>query len=98
MGVIFSPKEGQVWQDFIIHTDKRDQLYDFLKEQGIETMKNEYPFPILKLPKSIQYEKETLRLPIYPELTDKQVDYTINKIKEFYENTRHKILEKKKKQ
>ena len=64
---------------------KRDDLYNFLKENGIESMKNEYPFPIPKLPKSIQYEKETLRLPIYPELTDEQVLFIISKIKEFYD-------------
>ena len=78
-------QEGRVWQDFIIRTNKRDKLYDFLKKNGIETMKNEYPFPIPKIPKSIQYEKETLRLPIYPGLTVEEVLYVIKKIKEFIE-------------
>lgn len=76
---------GRVWQDFIIRTVQRDELYDFLKENGIETIKNEYHFPIPKLPKSVQYEKETLRLPIYPGLTDEQVSFVVEKIKEFYD-------------
>ena len=78
-------QKGRVYQDFIILIEKRDELYDFLKENGIETIKNEYPFPIPKLPKSVQYEKETLRLPIYPGLTDEQVSFVIEKIKEFYD-------------
>lgn len=82
-GILPQNSEGRVWQDFIIRINKRDELYDFLKENEIETMKNEYPFPIPKLPKSVQYEKETLRLPICPELTDSQIDYVIKKI---YEN------------
>lgn len=77
-------KPREIYQDFIIRTEDRDELYDFLKEAGIESIKNEYPFPIPKLPKSIQYEKETLRLPIYPELANDQIDYVIKKIIEFY--------------
>ena len=62
----------------------RGKLYDFLKSYGIETMKNEYPFPIPKGPKSLQYEAETLRLPINEVLTDDEVNYVIDKVKEFY--------------
>lgn len=77
--------EGRVWQDYIIRVEERDRLYDFLKEQGVETMKNEYPFPIEKLPKSLEYEAETLRIPCNEHLTDDEVSYVIAKIKEFYE-------------
>lgn len=81
--------EGRVWQDYIIRvpderTNSRNGLYDWLKSQGIETMKNEYPFPILKGPKSLQYEAETLRLPINEVITNEEVGYVIEKIKEFY--------------
>jgi dTDP-4-amino-4,6-dideoxygalactose transaminase len=75
----------RVWQDYIFRVyDKRDDLHKFLKEQGVETMLNEYPFPIPKGPKSLQYEAETLRLPINEVLTDEEVNYVIEKIKEFY--------------
>jgi hypothetical protein len=49
-GIVELPRtqEGRVWQDFCIKVDKRDELFDFLKAQGIETMKNEYPMPIGK--------------------------------------------------
>ena len=78
-------KEGRVWQDYIIRTEKRDELFDFLKAQGVETMKNEYPFspeyPKPTLAK--QYESETLRIPCNENLTNKEVDYVISKINEF---------------
>jgi UDP-2-acetamido-2-deoxy-ribo-hexuluronate aminotransferase len=77
--------EGRVWQDYIIRTDKRDELYEFLKEKGIETMKNEYPFPVPKLPKAKKYESETLRLPCNELLTDKEVEEVIINVNKFYE-------------
>lgn len=84
---IFLPNvgEGRVWQDFIINVgENRDKLYEFLKEQGIETMKNEYPMPIPKLSNAKKYEAKTLRLPINEVITDEEVDYVISKLKEFY--------------
>ena len=79
--------EGRTWQDYIIRTEKRDELYDFLKKNDIETMKNEYPMPVEKLPNAAKYEAETLRLPINEVITDDEVNYVIDKIKEFYEGT-----------
>lgn len=80
--------EGRVWQDYVIrcvgNPQKRDELFNFLKEKGIETMKNEYPFPIPKLPLSIAYEAETLRIPCNEHLTDREVEYVIEQIKSFY--------------
>lgn len=79
--------EGRVWQDFIIRcidNDQREKLYVFLKEMGVETMRNEYPFPIQKLPQSVEYEKNTLRLPIYEIITDAEVEYVIDCINKFY--------------
>lgn len=79
--------EGRVWQDFVIRTKnnkERDDLYSFLKENEIETMKNEYLFPIKKLPQSIKYESETLRIPCNEHLTDREVRLVIQYIKKFY--------------
>lgn len=75
---------GRVWQDYIIRTTKRDELYAFLKAKGIETMKNEYPFPIEKGEQSLQYEAETLRLPINELLINSEIDYVIEKVTEFF--------------
>ena len=76
----------RVWQDFIIRTDRRDELYNFLKENGIETMKNLYPFSpeYPKPPKAKEYEASTLRIPCYENLTNKEQDYVIETIKKFY--------------
>ena len=76
--------DNRVWQDFVIESGKRDELYEFLKEAGIETMKNGYPMPIGKLPVAQKYEENTLRIPINEVLTDEEQDYIIKKINEFY--------------
>lgn len=76
--------EGRIWQDYIIRTTKRNDLYQFLKDNGIETMKNNYPFPVSKLPLAQEYEDETLRLPCNELLEDFEVEYVIEKVKEFY--------------
>lgn len=76
---------GRVWQDFIIRTEKRDELFDYLKEQEIETMKNNYPFPIPKLPLAQKYEDETLRLPCNENITNEEVLEVIEKINQFFQ-------------
>ena len=85
-GIVGLPKntEDRVWQDFIVRTEKRDELFEFLKREGVETMKNEYPMPIGKMPVAEKYEKETLRIPCNDILTDKEVMYVCKKIKEFF--------------
>jgi len=78
---------GRVWQDFIISsTNNRDGFYDYLKEHGVETIKNEYPlaFKYPKLPVAQKYESETLRIPCNENLSNKEVEYVIKKIKDFY--------------
>lgn len=77
--------EGRVWQDYIIRTEKRDELYDYLMANGCEVMRNEYPMPCGKLPNAAKYEAETLRLPISEVHTDEEIEYVINCIKKFYE-------------
>lgn len=75
--------EIRVWQDFIIRTSKRNELYEYLKEHGIETMKNEYPMPVEKLPVAARYEAETLRLPLNEVVTDSEVREVIEHVNEF---------------
>ena len=85
-----------VYHNFVLLTDKRDQLQHYLGEQGIET-KIHYPIPLhvqpaaeylgYKLgdfPNTERYAKEMLSLPIYPELDDQEVDFVIEKILAFY--------------
>ena len=85
-GVELPPNtSGRIWQDFICRTPKRDELYTFLKEKGIETLKNNYPFPVPKLPLAQAYEDETLRLPCNELLEDSEVDEVIKQINGFYQ-------------
>jgi UDP-2-acetamido-2-deoxy-ribo-hexuluronate aminotransferase len=76
--------EGRVWQDYIIRTPRRDELYEFLKSKEIETLKNNYPFPVPKMPLAQKYEDETLRLPCNELLTDAEVDEVIKNVNEFF--------------
>lgn len=80
-------RQGRVYQDYIIRTDKRNELADFLKENGIETLKNDYHFPIPKPEHTIKLESETLRLPCNDVLEDEEVKYVIEKINEFYKKS-----------
>lgn len=75
---------GRVWQDFILCVPDRNKLYDFLKERGVETMRNDYPFPIQKGQKALHYESCTLRLPCNENLTNREVNYVIKCINEFF--------------
>lgn len=79
-------QEGRVWQDYIVRTPKRDELYDYLKKQGVETLKNEYPFsPEYPKPHlTAKYEAETLRLPCNENLTNEEVQYVIDCVNQFY--------------
>ena len=80
--------EYRVWQDFVIRArseEEREALYNFLKLHGIETMVNEYPMPIEKLPNSLKIEHETLRIPCNDVLEPAEVEYVISTIKKFYE-------------
>lgn len=78
---------GRVWQDYIIRLDTtadRDAMYDFLKARGIETMKNEYPFPIPKKPESFAFESESLRLPCNEHMTDEEAREVVQAIHDYF--------------
>jgi len=88
--------EKAVYHTFIIQTDKRNELKEYLASQGVDT-KIHYPVPIhlQEAAKYLEYkkgdfpvtEKQTetiLSLPVYPELTDEQVNYIADCIIEFY--------------
>jgi dTDP-4-amino-4,6-dideoxygalactose transaminase len=82
-------------QKFAIYTDRRDDLQKFLTESGIE-VKVHYPralseYPISKplkkpdiLCTSVMLPRGLLSLPIYPELTDGEVEYIVKKVKDFF--------------
>jgi len=72
--------QSDFWQNYVVKVvSYRDKLREFLKENGIETMVKgyKYDYPWLK--------DIVLSLPLYPELTNKQIDYVIQKVKEFFQ-------------
>lgn len=84
-------------QKFVIYTEHRDALHKHLIRSGIES-KIHYPYALSELPISEKLEKPTmistsvmlskgvLSLPIYPELTDSEVETVVSKVKKFMEN------------
>jgi dTDP-4-amino-4,6-dideoxygalactose transaminase len=89
-------KESSVYHTFIIQTARRDELQAFLTEAGIGT-KVHYPLPIHRqeaaseiasandnYPETDRQVKEILSLPVYPELTNAQVEYVCDRIKAFF--------------
>ncbi len=81
------------WHKFIIQTSKRDELQKHLSKNGIASQvhyKVPLPFePIFGVRnpesyvQSIQYSRTSLSLPVYAELTDDEVDYVIQQIRDF---------------
>jgi len=83
-----------VYQNFVIRIKKRDKLERYLKTKGIETLvkwripnhrqKNLNILHRFSLPLTEQISKEVLSLPLYPELSNWQVEYVIDCIRKFY--------------
>jgi len=82
--VVLPPRE--IYQDYIVRVPNPRALKNYLEEKGVQTMLNGYPFPTgyRKGKETCLYEGQSLRLPCNETLTDKQVDYVIKKVKEFY--------------
>lgn len=84
-----------VFQNYVIRAERRDELFNFLKEKGVETLIKD-PVPNhfhkglglshFKLPLTEQLSKEVISLPMYPELTDEQVNYVIDCLSDFYKS------------
>ena len=85
---------------FVIRVANRNGLKRHMEERGVETLVH-YPrslpnspaYAHLRLdpahyPVSNALEKEVLSLPIYPELTEKQIRYVARNIKDFYKKVK----------
>lgn len=81
-----TPPSRSIYQDYIIEVSDRDALAIYLEDNGIQTMKNGYPFPqgVEKKTMARLYEEHSLRLPCNETLTDEQVGYVVEKINKFY--------------
>lgn len=85
---------GHVFHQYVIRTQRRDDLKQYLTENGIQAGIH-YPIPIHKtgafkdrvqgsFPVTDQLSNEILSLPIFPGMTDKQIEYVADIIKEFF--------------
>jgi dTDP-4-amino-4,6-dideoxygalactose transaminase len=81
---------------YVVRVEKRDELASFLKSKGIETgihYPTALPFmPAYKylghqakdFPVAHKYQGEIISLPMFPELSEEQMIYVADSIKEFY--------------
>lgn len=92
-----SPDEMAVYHTFIIQCKNRDKLKEYLAEHAIDT-KIHYPISIYRqdaakdlgypaghFPVTDQQTNSILSLPVFPELSNEQVEYVCSKIIEFYQ-------------
>jgi len=92
------PADGQVFNQFVIRSKRRDELKAFLasREIGAEIY---YPIPLHlqpcyrhlgygegDFPEAERAARETLALPIYPELTETQQAFVVETIAQFYQS------------
>jgi dTDP-4-amino-4,6-dideoxygalactose transaminase len=87
-----------VWHLYVVRHPRRDDLKKFLDENGVGCALH-YPLPLhlQKCYASLGYKtgdfpvaekaaRECLSLPIYPELTDGQIQRVTDVVKEFFRN------------
>ncbi|MFC2130810.1 DegT/DnrJ/EryC1/StrS family aminotransferase [Bacteroidota bacterium] len=85
-----------IYNQYVIHVQKRDELRRFMSENSIGS-EVYYPVPFHRQecfkslnPKDEQFPvanalcEQTIALPIFPELTEEQIKYVVDNIKEFY--------------
>ena len=90
------PDNVHVFNQYTLRAQRRDELMAYLKEHEIGH-KVYYPVPLHlqecyqplgyskgDLPVSEQLAQEVLSLPVYPELTDAQMEAVVTRISEFY--------------
>ncbi len=88
--------EDHVFHLYVIRTSARDEMRAYLNQRGVGTGIH-YPVPCHLqppcasfdtepggLPVTEQLAGEILSLPMFPELRDEEIDYTVNVIREFF--------------
>ena len=88
--------DRHIFNQYVIRTSKRDELQAYLQKKGVGT-EVYYPVPMHlqecfaylghvagAFPESERAAKETLALPIHPELTELQARYVVDCIRDFF--------------
>jgi dTDP-4-amino-4,6-dideoxygalactose transaminase len=93
---IVLPNRSHIFHQYIVRSKNRNELQSVLKSAGIGT---EIYYPVslheqecfsylgyapMDFPESREASEETLALPIYPELSDEQRRFVVNRIAAFY--------------
>ena len=95
---LIRPNSQHTFHLYMIRAEKRDELRTYLNEKGIPTFIH-YPTPlpfmpaygylrhtIDEFPVASAYQCEILSLPMFPELSKKEVEYIVDTIKSFYKS------------
>lgn len=99
-GKVAAPKtrtgKRHIYNQYVIRAEGRDELRQYLSDSGIGT-EIYYPVPLHMqrcfdylghaegdFPEAERAARETLAVPIYPEVSREQIQYVVDKISEFY--------------
>jgi dTDP-4-amino-4,6-dideoxygalactose transaminase len=95
-----SPYSNHIWHIFMIETEQRDELQQYLLNHGIQTGIH-YPKPIHlqrayvdlgysvgDFPESERLASRILSLPMFPELTDEQIHFVCDSVVSFLQERR----------
>ena len=98
------PHEFSVYHNFVVLAAQREALMAHLQERGIDT-KIHYPLPLHRQPAAdalglpegsfpvVEAQAKTmLSLPIYPELTDVDVDQVVAAVRDFYASVQPNLI------
>lgn len=108
--LVVTPEEASfnehVYHLYVIESSYRDELHSFLLERDVQTLIH-YPVPAHlqdayrylnyskgSLPRTESAVERILSLPMYPGLTDEQIDFVIEAIAEFYKTRKVETLHK----
>lgn len=88
-----------IFQNYVIRTDARDRLREYLAKQGVETLVH-WPKPVWKhealglqnpgLPETEKICREVISLPMSAETTPEQVEIVVNSVRSFYAPMRYR--------